>query len=106
MVVPRLWDVARLLKLGPSQFLGIELIGLLTFIVILDATEDDCFMIKNSCLVMGDVSRDGAFLVDWLPLNAGITVQGEVIECRQIDSPHRSNWADLNISSTVDIQPV
>ena len=62
MIVTWLGYFARLLKFGPSKFLGIEFVCFITVAVIQNAAENDCLMVEDGRLVMGDLSWNCALL--------------------------------------------
>ena len=104
MIVPGLWDVTALLQLAPSLLLSVELVSIFAVGVVLNTAEDNSFMVENCRFVMRNLSGDGSALLHALPLHAGIAMKRQVVQRAQIDSPHCSNWANLDISSTMNVQ--
>lgn len=70
MIVTRLGHFTRLLKLGPGKFLGIELVCFFAIAVIQNAAENDCLMVEDGRLVMGDLSWNCALLAHAFPLDS------------------------------------
>lgn len=104
MIVSGLWDVTALLQLAPGLLLSVELIGIFAVGIILYSAEDNSFIVENGRFVMRNLSGNSSVLLDALPLHTGIAMKCQIVQCAQIYSPHRSNWANLDISSTMDVQ--
>ena len=106
VIVTWLGYFTSLLEFAPSKLLGIELVCFIAVAVIQNAAENDCLVIEDSRLVMWNLSWNCSLLVDAFPLNCWVTVHGEVIKLTEINTPHRLDWPNLDVSSTMNVQTI
>ena len=108
MVISWFWNMVGSLFINlycrPRVFNRIKRISILCVIIIVNSSENNDSVFKNSWLVMRQLSRCSSFAVNLLPWYSVLRIINEALDARYAQSPHIGHWALLNISSSMNVK--